>query len=543
MTGLPNRVALLEEMEHLIATKRPFSILAIDFNQFHKINAQFGYTLGEQWLLDTRDALVERLPDVYCTHLESDCYIALLPQAFDEPALQKRCLHLLELTTQRFSIEGYELVPALAIGISHYDEAKTTPSELLHAANTALIRAKLKQRPAYEFYTSQLDLEIYRRHQLEQGLQYAVDHEELFLEFQPKVDIWSGQLLAFEALIRWEHPEWGRIPPQDFIPLAEEGRCYRAIGDWVLETVCRTLSDLLKQSLPVVPISINLSAKRLLHADFIETITSCLKRHGVPNRLIQFELPESALLEDNAVVKETLAHLKRRGIQLILDRYGSGQTALACLRDYPITTLKLDQSFVAQLEARDQSDAFLKSIIYFAKEFQLIVVAEGVETLEQLELFRQAECHAVQGYLFSRPVDGEQLPKLLRLGILSPVETLKTSSKKPLPSLHGQVTITRLNGKEVNVGASPILITRSTNRSVHFYGSVRLPVNHQIELSLQLKDVSHPRTIIEPLTITELDNGLFHYSADYKVRAQSVHLMKALEHSQQEKLDDFFMLG
>lgn len=541
-TGLPNRIALLEKMEDLLENGLPFSIFAIDFNQFHKINTQLGYEIGQRWLLDTRDALMERLPNVYCGHLEGDYYIALIEQPFDELQLKKRSLHVLELATQRFSIEAYALIPELAIGISHSQDKKTSAAELLQAANTALTRARAKTGPAYELYTSQLDLEIYRRHQLEQGLRYAIGQDELFLEYQPKVDIWSGQLLAFEALIRWDHPEWGRIPPQDFIPLAEEGRFYLAIGDWVLETVCRTLQDLSTSGFPVVPISINLSAKRLLHGNFVETVKTCLKRHNIQARFLQFELPENVLLENNEFVKETLTHLHRLGIRLTLDRYGSSATSLACLRDYPITTLKLDRSFVAQLEEADQSTALLKTIIYFAKELELTVVAEGVETLHQLDLFRDFECHAVQGYLFSRPVSASELVNVLRLGVLSPIESLKASPKQQLPSVHAQVTITRLNGKAVNVGASPILITRSTNRSVHFYASIRLPVDHQIELSLQLKDVDHPRTIIEPLAITELDNGLFHYSADYKVRAQSILLMKALEHSEQQKLDDFFSL-
>ncbi|WP_251137010.1 EAL domain-containing protein [Exiguobacterium sp. s193] len=544
MTGLPNQAALLGEIEYSLATQQPICLIAIEFNQFYKINLQLGYRFGEQWLLDTQDALKEQLPDVYCAHLDGDRYMALLPELFNEEELKKRCLHLLELAKRRFWIDDFEFIPPLAIGVSSYENGDNmTPAELLDTANTALARAKRQKRPAYEFYTSKLNLEIYRRHQLEQGLRYAIERDELFLEFQPTVNIWSGKIITFEALVRWEHSEWGFVPPQDFIPLAEEGRCYRPINDWVLDTVCQTLNRLIKQSLPVVPISINLSPKRLLQTDFIESVTDCLARHDVQAKHLRFELSESAFTEDNAVLTENILALKKLGIPLILDRYGIGQVSLGCLRDYPITSLKLDHSFVAQLEQQKQPDALLKSILYFAKELQVTVVAEGVETVHQLELFRSAECHAVQGYLFSRPVAEQDLPKLLRLGTLIPSETLKVSPKKPLPSLHGQVTITRLNGKEVHVGASPILITRSTNRSVHFYSSVRLPVNHQIELSLQLKDVTHPETIVEPLTITELDNGLFHYSADYKVRAQSVHLMKALEHSQQEKLDDFFMLG
>lgn len=543
VTGLPNRTLFLEEVEHLIRTDHPFTILSLDFNQLHRINEQIGYDIGDQWLRQTSRYLTETLPDLYCARLTGDHYAALSTQPFDEVALKAMCLELLSLNTTRIQIEGYELAAELAIGLSPFQHDETTAIELLHTASRALSRAKLKAQPAYEFYTSQLDLEIYRRHQLEQSLRNAIQQDELFLEYQPKVDIWSGQILACEALIRWDHPEWGRIPPQDFIPLSEEGHCYLPIGEWVLETVCRTIQSLLQQQSPVVPISINLSSKQLLHRDFVDTIRTCLHRYHVPARYLQLELQENALLHESEFVKETLQQLHQLGIELILDGYGSGVSSLSSLQTHPISSLKLDRSFVARLEEDDRPVPLIKSIVYLAKEFQLSVVAEGIETLHQLDQFRDLECHAVQGYLFSRPVGIEALRPLLKQGVLQPVESLKKSPKKPLPSLHGLISITRLNGKDVNVGASPILITRSTNRSVHFYASIRLPVDHQIELSLQLTDIIHPKTLIEPLAVTELDNGLFHYSADYKVRAQSGQIMKALETSEQLKLDEFFLLS
>lgn len=540
LTGLPNRTLFLEEMDHLMRRKHPFTVLSIDFNQLNHINERIGYDTGDQWLIKTSQLLTHYLPDVYTSRIAGDHYAVLLTQPFDEVHLKKICLDLLELNTRRLPIDGYELTAELAIGVSHFQDEQTTATELLHAANRALTRAKLNKQSAYEFYTSQLDLEIYRRHQLEQSLRDAIDQDELFLEYQPKVDIWSGQILAFEALIRWDHPEWGRIPPQDFIPLSEEGQCYLPIGEWVLETACQTLQTLLKKPSAVVPISINLSSKQLLHGDFVQSVRTCLHRYQVPARYLQLELQETALLQESEFVKETLQQLHQLGIQLILDGYGSGVSSLTSLSTHPISILKLDRSFASHPEEDSRTTSLIKSIVYFAKEFQLTVVAEGIETLDQLDMFRELECNAVQGYLFSRPVSSERLAALLTQSVLQPIESLKQSPKKPLSSLHGQISITRLNGKEINVGASPILITRSTNRSVHFYASIRLPVNHQIELSLQLTDVIHPKTLIEPLALTELDNGLFHYSADYKVRAQSGQIMKALENSQQLKLDEFF---
>lgn len=212
VTGLPNRMLFLEEIEHLTRKKHPFTILSLDFNQLHQINEQIGFDIGDQWLRQTSQFLTEQLPDMYCSRLAGDHYAALWTEPFDELQLKKTCLDLLSVNTTRFQIEGYELAAELAIGISPFQTEETTATELLHTANRALSRAKLKPQPAYEFYTSQLDLEIYRRHQLEQSLRNAIEQKELFLEYQPKVDIWSGQILTCEALIRWDHPEWGRIP-------------------------------------------------------------------------------------------------------------------------------------------------------------------------------------------------------------------------------------------------------------------------------------------------------------------------------------------
>lgn len=542
-TGLPNRLLFLEELEHRILRQSPCTLMALHFNQLDQVNAHIGYTIGDQWLLKTTELLQDYLPDAYCTRISGDHYALLLTDPFDESHLKLLCQKLLALNETRIAIDGYTIAPDLKIGINHFDGTETSASELMHGANRALTRATLNKRPGYEFYTSQLNLEMYRRHQLEVSLKQSIEREELFLEYQPKVDIWNGRLLSFEALIRWEHPEWGRIPPKDFIPLSEESDCYQPIGNWVIKTVCSLLQQLLRDDLPVVPISINVSPKQLLHSEFAKTIIGALQHHHVPSRLLKLEIPEHALLHDSELVKDTLRHLHQAGVQIILDSYGSGVSSLTSLFDYPLTSLKLDRSFAVRLTEDPAVGSFIKGITYFAKELNLLVVAEGVETLEQLDRFRDLECHAVQGYLFSRPVHADQIAPLLTQSTLQPMEAIHQPPKKPLLSLHGLISITRLNGKAITVGASSVLITRSTNRSVHFYASIRLPINHQIELSLQLTDVVHPRILIEPLSLTELDNGLFHYAADYKVRAQSAHVIKALEHSEQLKLDDVFLLS
>ncbi|OAN10172.1 GGDEF domain-containing phosphodiesterase [Exiguobacterium undae] len=542
ITDLPNRAFVLDHISELLTHRSPFTLMAVTFNQYSVIYERFGHEVGDEWMRQT-SATLKRLTqkDVFISHLFGDKFLLILKGKIDEVRAIKLAHQLLDLTEHRFDIMSYELFAKVYVGITYSVHHDHTAEELLKQTYTALRRAKSMSKSNYQFYSTKLDIEMYRRYELERDLRDVIARNELFLEYQPKVNSWSGQIVGAEALIRWNHPQWGRLSPKDFLSLSEESDLYIHIGDWVLDQVCRLLRELLDHNpSQVVPLSINLSPKRLFYGDFAALVEQQLKRHRIPGHLLEIELLESDILLEGGQVLETLEKLVALDVKLSLDDFGTAYSSISYIQRYPIHCLKIDRSFAIHAEQDPKSLSVIKSIIYMAKEFGLDVVAEGVETLPQLQLYRELECDMIQGYLFSKPIDVLHLKQLLLEGTLYPTDTGTASPKEPTLSLHAKVTITKLNNKVIQVGSSPILINRCTSQSVFFYSSIRLPVQQQLELSLKLNDLTHPELLLRPVSITELDNGFFYYTADFHIRALSIVVQEQLNLTHQVRIDDFF---
>lgn len=542
ITDLPNHAFTLEQVRELLKHRSPFTLLTVTFNQHSRLAERFGHEIGEEWIRQTSAAVKKLIKkEVFIGHLFGDKFLIILKGKIDETRAIGLANQLLELTHHRFDVLSYELFSKVFIGITYSAHHDHTAEELIKQTYTALRRAKSISKSNFQFYSSKLDITTYRRYQLERDLRHVIKKNQLFLEYQPKVDSWSGRIVGAEALIRWDHPEWGRLAPKDFLSLSEESDLYIHIGDWVLDQACRLIRDLLgEQPEHVVPLSINLSPKRLFYGDFASVVEKHLKKHGVPGHLLEIELLESDVLLEGGQVLETLDRLVDLGIKLSLDDFGTAYSSISYVQRYPIHCLKIDRSFAIHAEHDPKSLSVIKSVIYMAKEFGLTVVAEGIENMQQLNLYRDLECDMIQGYLFSKPVDIETFKQLLENGILYPKDTGTAPPKEPILSLHAKVTISKLNGQAIQVGSSPILINRCTNRTISFYSSIRLPVKHKLELSLQLHHLTHPDIFIEPTSISELDNGLFYYVADFQVRALSLIVQEQLNHSHHSRVDDFF---
>lgn len=545
ITDLPNRSLALEHIKELLTHRSPFTLLAVTFHQYSVIYERFGHEVGDEWMRQT-SLVLKRLAkqDVFISHLFGDKFLLILKGKIEEARSVTLANQLLSLTEHRFDVLSYELFTKVYVGITYSVHHDHTAEELLKQTYTALRRAKSMSKSNYQFYSTKLDIEMYRRYELERDLRDVIARNELFLEYQPKVDSWSGRIVGAEALIRWNHPEWGRLSPKDFLSLSEESDLYVHIGDWVLDQVCRLLRDLMDQSPDeVVPISINLSPKRLFYGDFAALVAQQLKRHGVPGHLLEIELLESDMLLEGGQVLETLEKLVALGVKLSLDDFGTAYSSISYIQRYPVHCLKIDRSFAIHAEQDPKSLSVIKSILYMAKEFGLEVVAEGIETMEQLTLYRELECDMIQGYLFSKPVGVETLKQLLTDGTLYPTDTGTSAPQEPILSLHAMVTISKLNDRVIQVGSSPILINRCTNQSVFFYSSIRLPVHQQLELSLTLNHLSHQPLLLRPISITELDNGFFYYTADFNVRALSIIVQEQLHLSHQIRIDEFFEMS
>ena len=542
ITDLPNHAFTLEQIRELLKQRAPFTILTVTFNQHSRLAERFGHEIGEEWMRQT-SAAVKRLikKEVFIGHLFGDKFLIILKGKIDETRAIGLANQLIELTYHRFDVLSYELFSKVFVGITYSVHHDHTAEELIKQTYTALRRAKSISKSNFQFYSSKLDITMYRRYQLERDLRHVISRNQLFLEYQPKVDSWSGRIVGAEALIRWNHPEWGRLAPKDFLSLSEESDLYIHIGDWVLDQACCLIREVMdEQPEEVVPLSINLSPKRLFYGDFAQIVEQHLKKHAVPGHLLEIELLESDVLLEGGQVLETLDRLVDLGVKLSLDDFGTAYSSISYVQRYPVHCLKIDRSFAIHAEHDKKSLSVIKSVIYMAKEFGLTVVAEGIENMQQLQLYRELECDMIQGYLFSKPVDIETFKQLLAQGTLYPQDTGTAPPKEPILSLHAHVTISKLNGKTIQVGSSPILINRCTNRTISFYSSIRLPVEHELELSLQLHQLTHPDILITPTSISELDNGLFYYVADFHVRALSLIVREQLNHSHHSRVDDFF---
>lgn len=522
VTGLPNRSLMLEQIQHWIQTYPTFSVLTVSYNLLRSINHDFGYKIGDRWLTSTATQLLNQLDsNVYVGHLYGDEYIILLPNIVEETKIRTICEGLLRSSKEKISVESYEWYPSATIGVSRYPEDANSPEELIKAANIALGRAKANE---YSVYSSTFNIETYRRHQLQNSLRTAIRRDELFLEYQPKVNAWSGIIVGAEALVRWQHPEWGRIPPNDFIPLSEESDMHILIADWVLEETCRSIQQWLLAGIPAVPVSINVSPKRLMYGDFAETVKETLRRFNVSPMMLEIEILETDVLFDNMKIHHSLQMLSEMGIKIALDDFGKGYSSISYLQQYPIDTIKIDRQFATTLVQDKKTQSVVRSVLFMANEFGMDVIAEGVETMEQLHFLRQLQCTTIQGYLFSRPLPKSDFELILLERQISAVEAMSASAKQK--TVHASITIHRLKGKQIQVGYTDILISKGTLNSVFFYSTLHLPVHEEIELNLKVG--THDLTI-QPAQATELENGLIEYQCFYKDMKESHFIFEAMQ--------------
>lgn len=531
LTGLPNRSLFLHELHEWIDKSEQVAVLTISFNSIHRINQDFGYAVGDDWIIATTSALLHQLPKGgFVGHLGGDEFIFLLSDSIDETSLVAHCQRLLGLSDKNIQVGPYEWCPPVSIGVSRYPQDSDIPEKLLQYANTALGRTSLPDTDRYVFYTSSFNIDSYRRHQLGNDLRRAIEENELFLEFQPKVDAWSGQVVGAEALVRWQHPEWGRIPPNDFIPLSEESELHIKLADWVLLHTCAHLRDWQDKGLPVVPVSINVSPKRLLHGTYAETVRRALHLYRITPSLLEIEILETDVLSDNMKIHDTLEQLDNANIRVALDDFGTGYSSLSYLQQYPIKTIKIDQQFASDLHENKKTQAIVRTILFMAEEFELDVVIEGVETLEQLNVVRNLNCRIVQGYLFSRPLGGEAFEQVLENHFLSTTEVIETTGTKQAFLLEASVTIHKFHDRELSIGSTPIFVTKSGLKSLHFHARFRLPVTESIDLKILLPQIGKGTEILVQLaSVIELESGLFEYEACYLNTGDAHHIITVLK--------------
>jgi diguanylate cyclase (GGDEF)-like protein len=421
LTGLPNRFLLEDRLQQAIAYanrhESQLAVLIIDLDGFKYINDTVGHQCGDQLLIEvarrlrsvTRrtDTLARIGGDEFCLVLSD------LHRAGDSFQVAHTCLDILR---KPFLIAEREYSISASIGASFYPEHGAEPELLQQNADTAMYHAKFNGKNGVQVFTPEINAHLRERLELMADLRHALENGELHLVYQPQF-VSSGVLSGFEALLRWNHPRRGIIPPDKFIPIAEETGFIVPLGNWVLDQACRQLSSWRRSGHSHLRMAVNVSTLQFERQDWMETISDTLKRNGVPASCLELELTETVVMKNCERAATRLTELRKLGVSSAIDDFGTGYSSLKYLQNLPIDTLKIDQSFIRNLDsstdALSGNGAIVQAIVTLAQQLGLRVVAEGVETPEELEVLRRLGCDLVQGYLFSRPMSVEDCDQFL----------------------------------------------------------------------------------------------------------------------------------
>jgi diguanylate cyclase (GGDEF)-like protein len=409
LTTLPNRFQLDERIANGLAqSRREGSLLAmlmIDIDRFKKINDTLGHGGGDELLKlvgSTLKTCIRECDTV--ARWGGDEFVLLLPGLQDSNialAIANRCLIAMK---QPFVVDGQILHTSASIGICLSPDSSAGADMLLENADTAMYKAKARGGDCIIMYSPDMSAGARRRLLMENELFHAIERNELLLHYQPLISAKTGRLTGVEALIRWQHPDYGLVSPGEFIPIAEETGLIDTIGEWVLRTACTQMNDWYSRGLPKISISVNLSSRQLRQESLASTIKKVLKDTSFDSKNLELELTESFLMDDLSRSKSILAELKSLGVTIALDDFGTGYSSLSYLKGFALDTLKIDRTFIAELTTSEATASIVRATIGLAKGLCLKTVAEGVETREQADFLVKQGCDVLQGFLFARPM-------------------------------------------------------------------------------------------------------------------------------------------
>ena len=425
LTDLPNRVLFLDRLNQALIRSHwhqcVVAVLFLDLDRFKYINDTLGHDIGDGLLKALTARLQKRVREGdTVARLGGDEFAILLEDISQAEDVSTLAAKLLDVFGQPFVIQGHELYITASIGISLSPNDGSTAAALLKNADTAMYRAKDVGKNNYQYYSADMSAAAFERLTLETSLRRALERQEFLLHYQPQIDLASGRVMGVEALVRWQHPEFGLLGPAHFISLAEENGAIVPIGEWVLRTAMTQAKRWREAGHPELCIAVNVSGRQFNEPNFVETLARLLSDTGLPASALELEITESVIMQNAEKTIERLRVLHEMGLRFAIDDFGTGYSSLSYLRRFPIHTLKIYKSFIRDL-TEDGGDAeIVKTIIAMARNLKLEVVAEGVETREQLTFLQAQDCYAAQGYFLSRPLPVERMTERLMESITSP---------------------------------------------------------------------------------------------------------------------------
>ena len=420
LTDLPNRALLDERLRRALddanQASRLVAVLSLDLDHFKRINDALGHRAGDTFVQATASRLagcVRRGDTV--ARVSGDDFAIVLAHVAQVGDVARLAQTLINAVSAPFAVDGLECSATASVGIALYPFDGKTPDALLKNADTALHRAKERGRNAYQFYTPEMGAQTLERFTLERALRRALEREEFQLYYQPLVALADGRVVAVEALLRWQPPHGGLIGPAQFIPIAEENGMIVALGEWVLRQACRQQRAWSNAALPALRVGVNLSPRQLQHPGLVESVLAILKDTGCDPSALDLEITEGVLVRNTAAAQAVLRQLSAAGLQSSIDDFGTGYSSLSYIKHLPTDRIKIDQSFVRDVTVDRDDAAIVSAIITLGRELGMEVVAEGVETDEQISFLRSRGCGIAQGFAYCRPVPADELERVIRL--------------------------------------------------------------------------------------------------------------------------------
>ncbi len=419
LTGLPNRILLHDRLQQARALAHRmhsrFALLFLDMDRFKIINDTLGHAVGD----DLLRMIAQRLKACFretdtVARIGGDEFVVLMLNVADRSDISSLCDNLLVELGQPFTIRNHELFVATSGGICTYPDDEEDVETMMQKADIAMYHAKALGRNNIQFYNDNMDQNASRRFTIANSMRRGLDRGEFRLYYQPKLDVSSDCIVATEALVRWQHPELGLLAPTEFIQLAEESGLIVDLGEWVLREACRQNMAWRQDGMEGLRVAVNLSGYQLQHSRLVETVRTILDETGMPGELLEFEITESVIMQNPDYAVEVLNEISSLGIHISIDDFGTGYSSLSHLKRFSVNTLKIDKSFVRDVESNSTDAAIASAIIAMGSSLNLKVIAEGVETKQQMDFLRENNCDQVQGFLISRPLPADQALKVLR---------------------------------------------------------------------------------------------------------------------------------
>jgi diguanylate cyclase (GGDEF)-like protein/PAS domain S-box-containing protein len=533
LTSLPNRRNFEEKLEQFLlvakATQQKLAVLYLDLDRFKYINDTLGHLLGDELLRFAAVRIKNCLPDNgFVARLGGDEFVIILQNSLDYSVKVAR--DILSSFEKPFYIDSYELYITTSIGISVYPEDGTDVQTLMKDADVALYRAKEKGKNGIQIYNTQMNIGTYKSFILERDLHKAIRNEEFEIYYQPRIDSDSGKIVSGEALIRWHHPDWGMVPPNEFIPLARETNLIIQIGEWVTEKVCKQIHIWQQEGLSPIPISVNIDPKRFAHKDFVSNVKRTLEENKLDSKWLEIEVTENSLMENEEVAINNIRALQQLGVKISLDDFGTGYSSISYLRDFNFNYIKIDKSYIQDINSNSTNTKIVKGMIQLAKSLDISIVAEGVETIEQLMYLKEHDCDQIQGYLFSKPVPAEDFKKLLRKGMLEP------DSIDGLPDFHIEnqrkyfrinlhfplstdMTIIKIKGHNINLGKMEALIEDIGLGGLRFLSTTKLAVQRNFTLEFETEILGKIAKFYGTVVWRrEIEDGIYQYGLEFFIR-------------------------